>query len=209
MLKLRHLLHRFTKGIKLKFGKFDEVEYLTDITKLRYGVAGILKKHGIVDEIIVNNDVDYLDQSCGRLTKNSALTIDFLDGSPRAIGSIYGEIKPDAAEHRRGSLRLNQACVDEICNTYGLVQIMPVVKDFGIEVGPKYVVTRYPWKADQKIKAKYHEEKTPLTHQQMMANFEKLDELQKRVNLNLIRNNQAHLTVEVPERIPITDLEIL
>lgn len=137
--------------------EFDEVEYFTDIAKIRYYIARLMRNHNLIDKINPVNGI--LDAFYVRVDRNpkAVFAVEFLDDTiPGYLYTPYGslEINPFDAEQ----LRITSAFLpiedktrflSDLRKKLEMVEIQPCIIDpvSGVMKQPAiYGITKLPWK---------------------------------------------------------------
>lgn len=116
---------------------FNEKQYLTELSKVRYEVKSILKKY----DLLLSNDVFGADDSCiahsdKRIDKNGAMVIEFSAGVPYNIITPYGSF-PVRAPLTAGNYEHGQECKQKLITLFGLT---PVAGNADM-----MAITKLPW----------------------------------------------------------------
>lgn len=127
--------------------KFDEIEYFSDVARIRHALAHIMKKYGMVNEIIIDNQGGNVNPCLGRISKNGAFAVEFFFGMPDAIYTPYGQCRIDSGNHILRDIYAEKALLKELEKNFGLVEVEPLksTTKFG-DIGPVYTLTKLPWK---------------------------------------------------------------
>ena len=123
---------------------FDEKQYLTELSKVRYEIKRILKKYNT----LLSNDGFGTDDRCfahsdKRIDKNGAMVIEFSAGIPYNIVTPYGSF-PVRSPLRNDDFKQDERCVQELVNLFGLT---PVAGNADM-----MAITKLPWQ--EKMKAR-------------------------------------------------------
>ncbi len=198
MAKLKSLLKQLFERGK----RFNEVDYVADLARIRYTIAEMMHKYGLIENIIIDNELRSINPNQGRIAKTGAIGVDFFNGTPHALLTPYGEIMIDADFHRQGNLNMFKKFYQELKITFGLIEIESTKYGDGCETGPKCMITKLPWREKELLSTKYREITSTLNHDQVKEEIVHFDGLQGKANAKLVKNKQAHYVIEVPERLP-------
>ncbi len=114
--------------------EFNEVEYMTDVVRLRYEIRRVMKRYHLLDfeasnENLVNrfaNEVDDAPDFYHRIAKNGALAIRFIGNIPFAILTPYGAIPIFHGENYNFNTEsVQHKFLQELQALFGLVETEP------------------------------------------------------------------------------------
>lgn len=133
--------------------KFDKVEHLSDVAKLRHEIINDLKKHKMIREEIIEDFTSEINPCIGRLEQTGAIGVEFSYGYPCAIYSAYGKVRLGipAMSENWGNYGEQNILFNEMATKYGLHMVKPAFKKHSHEFGPYYAVSRLPWKQNEKL----------------------------------------------------------
>ena len=137
--------------------ELNEVEYFTDVVRIKYAITVLMKKHNLIDEIVVDNRAEKVNSFYGRIVKNGAYAIEFSRGVPSMIYTPFGSVGIESAKFCRGSLTDYKDFLSELDKNFGLVEKEPVVKDRFNQVGPLCAIARLPWKDKNKFPTEFED----------------------------------------------------
>ena len=128
---------------------FDQIDYLTDVSKLVYEINELLKKYGLVKNGTEKAKYN-LPDSLTRIDKNGAIAIHYVGKLPKYIVTPYGEIEISLGE-LDSSLKNNKKIAkfnQELEKLLGLVEVKS--RTFGGNkeyTRPEIMaVSKLPWK---------------------------------------------------------------
>ena len=147
--------HQFYRGAT---PDFNEYEYLTDISRLRYELEKLLIKYGIIQ----NNDkqavdLKVIDDQNYRIPKNGGIQIYSIEGRPCGIRTPYGTLKVSKLDRcyvYNAIDPVKQASFEkEVKEIFGLRTVDSFQQSGIIPNNPNYIVrfeklnvTKLPWK---------------------------------------------------------------
>ena len=120
---------------------FDQVDYLTDVSKLVYEINELLQKYGLVKNG-TEKGKDNLPKPLMRIEKNGAIAIRYVDKLPKYIITPYGEIKISLGEFD-SSLKNNKKIAKF---NQELKKLLGLVKIYSWPYPEIMAVSKLPWK---------------------------------------------------------------
>ncbi len=120
---------------------FDQVDYLTDVSKLVYEINELLQKYGLVKNGTEKAKYN-LPDSLTRIDKNGAIAIRYFDKLPRCIITPYGKIKINLGE-LDSSLKNN---IKIAKFNQELKKLLGLVKVYTWPAPEVMAVSKLPWK---------------------------------------------------------------
>ena len=141
--------------MEIKTNNFNEIEYFSDLAKIRYAIANVEKEHHLVDEVVVDNRYGSVNPIYGRIMADGSIGLAFSAGYPEYIYTPYGEVKIDCAAHDSDNLDDKLNLLMAMKEKFGLVVVEPALSNKPGEIGTRYAITKLPWKANQNFPKKY------------------------------------------------------
>ena len=121
-------------------------EHFSDVERTQCVIAGLMKKHRIVNEVVIQNNRGTLDPLTRRIVKTGALIVEIVDGLPTYIYSLCGKLKLESAGYYNYNPLNQDKLFQEMKKLFGMVALEPTIyyKKNGNE-GTLYALTRVPW----------------------------------------------------------------
>ena len=135
---------------------FNEVEYLYNVSRLRYEFRDFMNRKGVInlasegrqDYYMLTGSTEHREQNCfpdqcTRIDKNGAITVEFENGAPCKFYTPYGMIPVHDCNHTyfgtESFSRFNQNKFEkQLIEKYGLIQVG------GDKNKPVYAITKIP-----------------------------------------------------------------
>lgn len=129
----------------------DYKEYYKDVAKIRHTIASMMKKHGLVSAVLVD-DATYggLNPFYAQICSNGAFGIEFYYGTPNKILTPLGEIEIQCAIVGYTGAQLRDF-MKEFNETFGVETIVEGKQEWIGYIGPYCSITKLPWKPDEKF----------------------------------------------------------
>jgi|GEM_PF-1454113 len=133
---------------------FDEVDYMTDVAKMRHEIRKLLiDKYGVVTPseegkfMGTHKKLNSFPDQTNRIEKNGAFAIEFTrDGTPKSIVTPYGAVTIHENYAMSGlDKKTASKILDKLTKQFGLVEI-----ERNSDGGSVYSVTKLPWKEPKK-----------------------------------------------------------
>lgn len=135
---------------------FNDVEYFSDVAKIRLVIAKLMKKHHLVDEVVMENALNQVDPFYGRIAKTGAFAVEFYCGLPEYIYTPYGKTAIDAGAHHSLDAESKANLFNDLETLFGLKVAKPAFMIDGVDkFGPWCTLTKLPWKANEKFPATF------------------------------------------------------
>lgn len=130
---------------------FNEKEYLIDMVRIKYLSVLLMKKHHLIDDIVIKNTPENIEPFYGRIGKNGAFVMEFSKGVPSLLHSPFGGYQFEAAKLCRGSLENYKAYWKEMNENFDFKEVEPTVNNNLDLVGPMCVIRKLPWRENEKL----------------------------------------------------------
>lgn len=138
--------------------KLDEVEYFTDVAKIRYVIASLMRKHNLIDRVkLPNGELNSFHMRV-QPNKQAVFGVEFIDDViPDCIYTPYGALEINCRDHFRNLssayLTTEEKCafLSELRKTLPMVELQSYEADMrGTRMLQPaiYGITRLPWKKD-------------------------------------------------------------
>ena len=180
---------------------FNEIEYFSDVARIRYKIAEMEKAYKLVDNVVVDKRYGTVNPMYGKIESDGAFGLAYSGGYPEYIYTPFGQVKIEAAQHDSKDYDAKFALLNDLKQTFGLVKVEPSLGINPGEIGARYAITKLPWKADKEFPAKYkkatkystgvHSQATILRH---------LDAVYEQVNQRFIKNGQPEFVIQEPKK---------
>ncbi len=185
-----------------KDNQFDEVEYFTDIAKLRYAIANMEKKFGLVDDVQVKYNAVF--PSYGRIAPDGAFGVGFSgDRYPDVLYTPYGEIKINPGVYNNQGVWAKHRLFALMKQKFGLVLTEPSLGDKPNEIGSRYTITKLPWKENQKLPLNYTKTSRQFKFESVypqVAVLRHVEQIQDQVNEKFLQDGHPELVITRPQK---------
>ena len=132
--------------------EFNDVEYFSDIAKIRLAINKLMKKHNLINEIVMDKALNQVNPFYGRITKNGAFAVEFYCGVPKYLYTPFGKTAIDTGVQCSLNVENMENLFKDLENLFGLKVTLPACKIDGVDkFGPWCTLTKLPWKADEKF----------------------------------------------------------
>ncbi|MCQ2381766.1 MAG: hypothetical protein MJ054_00495 [Clostridia bacterium] len=135
----------------------SDKEYFSDVIRLKYSISMLMKKHNLINNVIVENSPEKIIPYYGRIANNGTYAVEFSCGVPRIICTPYGSIEIESAKLCRGNLIDYKEFHKELDKVFGLVEIQPIIRNNMDLIGPRCAITMLPWKTNQVFPVSFDE----------------------------------------------------
>lgn len=187
--------------METKTKEFNEIEYFSDLAKIRYAIANMEKEHNLVDEVAVDNRYGNVNPIYGRIIADGSIGLAFSAGYPDYIYTPYGQMKIDSAAHNSDNLDDKLNLLMAMKEKFGLVMVEPALGNKPGEIGTRYAITKLPWKASQKLPTKYDRGvKSYLSIHAQASLMRHVDNVQAKVNEMFMQAGQPEFVITDPKK---------
>lgn len=201
--------------------QFNEVEYFTDIAKIRYVIASLMRKHNLIEHSqLPNGELNSFHMRV-QPNKQAVFGVEFIDDLiPDCIYTPYGALEINCRDHFRNLssayLTTEEKCafLSELRKTLPMVELQSYEADMrGTRMLQPaiYGITQLPWKKDVIFNQPMQESPISFTNGIKMATAERqhLAQIFNQVNANLRTTGYPEASLTIAEQKMVTPEPIM
>ena len=181
---------------------FDSVKaHFLEVARLKYFITMMMKKHHLIDDIVVKNVPEAVTPFYGRIVDHDALVVEFSKGVPNLICTNWGGVPIESAKLCRGYPADYDRFIRDLDKNLRFVEEEPIMATNYDEIGPRCAVSRLPW-SQAKLPIHFNDE-VDFTDKTIGSKEEtaQLAEIYYAVNRQLIASGHPEMVASAPKAV--------